>query len=188
MCRSLFLCEKITNEMGDLFMSNCQKNTLRIRSLALGGVMAALVCIATSIFKLPVPGTQGYIHLGDAFVLVSAAVLGPVGVAAAAIGSMLADLLGGYFTYLIPTFVIKGLVAAVALTGLKGSKPLWAEWLVLAAAEAVMVLGYFLAECLLYGAAAAAAAVLPNVMQGLGGVVFGALLIPVFRRIHRRII
>lgn len=187
MCRSLSLCKKITNEMDDLFMSNCQKNTLRIRSLALGGVMAALVCIATSIFKLPVPVTQGYIHLGDAFVLVSAAVLGPTGVAAAAIGSMLADLLGGYFTYLIPTFVIKGLTALVAYLGLKNESPFWLQLCVLAAAEAVMVLGYFLAECLLYGAAAAAGAVLPNIVQGIGGVVFGALLIPLFRRIEKRL-
>ncbi len=159
---------------------------LSAKTLALGGLMAALVCVATSFFKLTVPGTQGYIHLGDAFVLVSAAILGPVGVAAAAIGSMLADLLGGYFQYLLPTFVIKGLVAMVALIGLKGSKPFWVEWLVLVAAEAVMVLGYFLVECLMYGAAAAAGAVLPNVVQGLGGVVIGAVLIPVFRKISRR--
>lgn len=164
-----------------------RKNAVSVKTLTLGGLMAALICVSTSVFKLPVPITQGYIHLGDAFVLVSAAVLGPVGVLAAALGSMLADLLGGYFTYLIPTFVIKGLVAAVAFTGLRGQKPFWLEWIVLIAAEGVMVLGYFLAECLLYGAAAAAGAVLPNVVQGIGGVVIGAVLIPVFRRIADRI-
>ena len=168
-------------------MNKQGKETFHIRSLALGGVMAALVCVATSIFKLPVPVTQGYIHLGDAFVLVSAAVLGPAGVAAAAIGSMLADLLGGYFTYLIPTFVIKGLSAMVVCFGLKNERPFWLQLCVLVAAEAVMVLGYFLAECLLYGAAAAAGAVLPNIVQGIGGVVFGALLIPVFKRIEKRL-
>ena len=119
--------------------------------------------------------------------LVSAAILGPLGVAAGAIGSLLADLLGGYFQYLLPTFVIKGLVGLVAYAGLKGSKPLWVEWLVLAAAEAVMVLGYFLAECLMYGVASATGAVLPNVVQGLGGAVIGAVLIPVFRQVQKRI-
>ena len=168
-------------------MSKQSFRTTHVQRLALGGLMAALVCVATSFFKLPVPITQGYIHLGDAFVLVSAAVLGPLGVAAGAIGSMLADLLGGYFQYLLPTFVIKGIVALVAYAGLKGSKPFWVEWLVLIVAEAVMVLGYFLAECLMYGAASAASAVLPNVVQGIGGVVIGALLIPVFRRIQRNI-
>ena len=168
-------------------MSNTKNSRISVQTLALGGLMAALVCIATSFFKLPVPVTQGYIHLGDAFVLVSAAILGPVGVVAAALGSMLADLLGGYFQYLLPTFVIKGLVALVAFVGLKGNKPFWVEWLVLIAAEAVMVLGYFLAECLMYGAASATGAVLPNVVQGIGGVVIGAVLIPVFRRIMKRI-
>lgn len=168
-------------------MSKQNNGKTNVQRLALGGLMAALVCVATSFFKLPVPITQGYIHLGDAFVLVSAAILGPLGVAAGAIGSMLADLLGGYFQYLLPTFVIKGLVALVAYAGLKGSKPFWVEWLVLIVAEAVMVLGYFLAECLMYGAASAAGAVLPNVVQGIGGVVIGALLIPVFRRIMKRI-
>lgn len=168
-------------------MSKQSNGKTNVQRLALGGLMAALVCVATSFFKLPVPITQGYIHLGDAFVLVSAAILGPLGVAAGAIGSMLADLLGGYFQYLLPTFVIKGLVALVAYAGLKASKPFWVEWLVLIVAEAVMVLGYFLAECLMYGAASAAGAVLPNVVQAIGGVVIGALLIPVFRRIMKRI-
>lgn len=168
-------------------MSKQSSPATHVQRLALGGLMAALVCVATSFFKLPVPITQGYIHLGDAFVLVSAAILGPLGVAAGAIGSMLADLLGGYFQYLLPTFVIKGVVALVAYAGLKASKPMWVEWLVLIIAEAVMVLGYFLAECLMYGAASAAGAVLPNVVQGLGGVVIGALLIPVFRQVLRRI-
>ena len=168
-------------------MSKQNNGKTNVQRLALGGLMAALVCVATSVFKLPVPITQGYIHLGDAFVLVSAAVLGPAGVAAGAIGSMLADLLGGYFQYLLPTFVIKGVVALVAYAGLKASKPFWVEWLVLIVAEAVMVLGYFLAECLMYGAASAAGAVLPNVVQGIGGVVIGALLIPVFRQVLKRI-
>jgi len=168
-------------------VSNKRNPASHVQRLALGGLMAALVCVATSFFKLPVPITQGYIHLGDAFVLVSAAILGPLGVAAAAIGSMLADLLGGYFQYLLPTFVIKGLVALVAFAGLRGNKPFWVEWLVLIAAEAVMVLGYFLVECLMYSAASAAGAVLPNVVQGIGGVVIGAVLIPVFRRIQQRI-
>lgn len=168
-------------------MSKTRKNALPIKTMALSGLMAALVCVATSFFKLPVPVTQGYIHLGDAFVLVSAAVLGPAGIWAAAIGSMLADLLGGYFTYMLPTLIIKGLVALVAFIGLTGNKPFWLEWLVLLAAETVMVLGYFLVECILYGAAAAGAAVLPNVVQGLGGVVIGAVLIPIFRRIAKQI-
>ena len=38
-------------------------------TLAFGGMMAALVFVATYFFKLPVSITQGYIHLGDGFIL-----------------------------------------------------------------------------------------------------------------------
>ena len=82
-------------------------------TLALSGMMAALVFVATYFFKLPVSITQGYIHLGDGFILLGASLLGWASVPAAAIGSALADLLGGYTLYILPTFVIKGLVAAV---------------------------------------------------------------------------
>ena len=64
-------------------------------TLALSGMMAALVFVATYFFKLPVSITQGYIHLGDGFILLGASLLGWASVPAAAIGSALADLLGG---------------------------------------------------------------------------------------------
>ena len=39
--------------------------------------------------------------------------------------------------------------------------------------------GYFLCECPLYGVAAAAASVPANLIQGIGGLVIGAILYPV---------
>ena len=52
-------------------------------------------------------------------------------------------------------------------------------------AELVMVAGYFVTEWLLlgYGLAAAAGAVVPNLVQGFSGVVLGAMLIPLLRRV-----
>ena len=70
------------------------KNHLGMQ-LALGGMLAALVFVATSFFKLPVSVTQGYIHLGDGFILLGAALLGNTAIVAAALGSALADLLAG---------------------------------------------------------------------------------------------
>ena len=70
-----------------------------VLGLANAGMMAALVFVATYFFKLPVSITQGYIHLGDGFILLGAALLGKPAIAAAAVGSMLADLLGGYTLY-----------------------------------------------------------------------------------------
>lgn len=157
--------------------------------LAFGGMMAALVFVATYFFKLPVSITQGYIHLGDGFILLGASLLGWASVPAAAIGSALADLLGGYTLYILPTFVIKGLVAAVAVGALRAKRPYWLTVALLAVAELVMVAGYFVTEWLLlgYGLAAAAGAVAPNLVQGLSGVALGAVLIPLLRHVKPKV-
>ncbi len=157
--------------------------------LAFGGMMAALVFVATYFFKLPVSITQGYIHLGDGFILLGASLLGWASVPAAAIGSALADLLGGYTLYILPTFVIKGLVAAVAVGALRAKRPYWLTVALLAVAELLMVAGYFVTEWLLlgYGLAAAAGAVAPNLVQGLSGVALGAVLIPLLRRVKPKV-
>ena len=152
--------------------------------LALGGMMASLVFVATYFFKLPVSITQGYIHLGDGFILLGASLLGWASIPAAAIGSALADLLGGYTLYILPTFVIKGLVAAMAVYALRTKRPYWLTVVLLALAELVMVAGYFVTEWLFlgYGLAAAVGAVVPNLVQALSGVILGGVLIPLLRR------
>ena len=158
----------------------------RILQLSFGGMLAALIFVATSFFKLPVSITQGYIHLGDGFILLGAALLGnPTAIIAAALGSALADLLGGYTMYILPTFLIKGAVALVAVAALAKERPLWVRIACMIMAEAVMVLGYFLVEWLVlgYGLAAASGAVFPNIVQGLSGVIIGAALLPLMKRV-----
>lgn len=87
---------------------------LNVQKLTLCGVMAALVFVMTYFPKIPVPVTGGYVHLGDGAIFLSVLLLGPLGIPAAAVGSMLSDLIGGYMVYVLPTFLIKGLVALVA--------------------------------------------------------------------------
>ncbi|HNW87516.1 MAG TPA: ECF transporter S component [Candidatus Limiplasma sp.] len=152
--------------------------------LAICGMMAALIFVATYFIKLPMMMTNGYVHLGDGFILLSASMLGWAAVPAAAVGSMLADLMGGYAVYLLPTFIIKGAVAAIAVLAVR-AKHEWMLVLGLVAAEAVMVGGYFLVEWLIlgYGLAGASASLVGNCMQGLSGVVIGLLLIPLMKRV-----
>ena len=153
--------------------------------LALCGMMAALIFVATYFIKLPMVMTNGYVHLGDGFILLAASMLGWAAVPAAAIGCMLADLMGGYVMYLLPTFLIKAAVAAVAVLAVRSGRG-WMRVLGLIAAEAVMVGGYFLVEWLMlgYGLAAATASVPGNCLQGLSGVIIGLLLIPLMKRVR----
>ena len=82
------------------------------KKLILAALFAALSCVATMSIRIPTPGTGGYIHPGDAIVILCGVILGPMwGFLAAGIGSCMSDLLGGYLMYVPITFVIKGLVA-----------------------------------------------------------------------------
>lgn len=88
-------------------------NQITTKKITYTGIMMALVFLGTYIIKIPTPLTGGYIHLGDAFVFLSGLILGPLyGALAAGIGSALSDLLGGYSGWILPTLIIKSLMAA----------------------------------------------------------------------------
>lgn len=154
----------------------------KLLKITLAAMFAALIFIATAFLMIPLPGS-GYAHLGDCFILVAALALGPVyGALAAAVGSALADLFLGFGVYAPATFVVKALVAltaALLYKAFKKARPKGgALWVAGAAfvAELVMVLGYFLFESGLYGAAASAVNIPGNALQGLSGLVLGTAL------------
>ena len=153
----------------------------KIIILVLAGLFAAIITVSTMMIRIPTP-TKGYINLGDCFVNIAGWLLGPLyGGAAAGIGSSLSDLFAGYTVYVLPTFIIKGLmaVAAFALYKVLSKKaPNLVGRIVSAiAAEIVMIVGYAVFEAFLYGSVATALTGVPgNIVQGIGGVLFGVLL------------
>ena len=150
-------------------------NDKKIKKLVLTALLAALACVATMIVQIPSP-MQGYVNLGDCFVLLSGWLLGPwYGFAAGGIGSMLADLLLGYAFYAPGTLIIKGLTALTAALILRALHGKTGAMLVSAlAGEVVMVLGYFAYESLILGYGMAAAASIPgNAIQGAAGIIVG---------------
>ena len=151
-----------------------------LKKMIMAALFAALACVATMSIRIPTPGTGGYIHPGDAIVILSGAVLGPVwGFAAAGIGSAMADLLGGYFIYVPITFAVKGLVALAAglIYQRAGDTKKRRHGAVLLGGIADG--GYFFCESMIYGAAAAAASVPANLIQGFAGCVIAMVLYPV---------
>ena len=75
------------------------------------GLLAAMICLLTALLHIPTP--NGYIHCGDAVIYLAAATLPlPYAIAAAAVGGAMADFLSGYAVYILPTFLIKGVLAA----------------------------------------------------------------------------
>lgn len=159
-------------------------NDKKIRKLVMTALLAALTCVATMVVQIPSP-MQGYVNLGDCFVLLSGWLLGPwYGFAAGGVGSMLADILLGYAHYAPGTLAIKGLMALVAALILKSMKGSRAGYLAGgAAAECIMVAGYFGYASLLLGKGLAAAASIPgNIFQGAVGLVVGVILVTVLER------
>ena len=150
----------------------------KVRKLVLSALMAALVYVATSIIQIPSP-VNGYVNLGDCFVLLSGWLLGPwYGAAAAGIGSMLVDLLSGYGHYVPGTLIIKGLdalVAALIFRALgRGKTAMLVSGIV---GETIMVLGYFAYDYMILGKGLAAAASIPgNIVQGIAGIAIGLVL------------
>ena len=139
------------------------------KRLAYGGLLAALIMVATAYLKFPT--TLGYIHIGDGIIYLSAAILGPFAGLVAAVGSCLADLLAGYVTYAPITFIIMGLVAGYLLQ--KKTRSVAYSALLLLLLQAFMVLGYFLFEAILYGMPAALPSAGFNCIQGIAGVAIG---------------
>lgn len=170
------------------------KKQSHLINLVTASLLAALCCVATFI-KLAITPTGGYVNLGDVVIILAAFLLSPLYAAlAAGIGSMLADILMGYAQYAPGTLVIKalmGLFAALVLCAVKKISKKNSGLFLLSAvaaalcAECVMVGGYFLFEAYVlgYGAAGALGSVLPNVFQGIAGIIGGTLLCLIFKRI-----
>lgn len=161
-----------------------------LRKQVLTAMFTALICAATMLIQIPTPMTNGYVNVGDCFVLAAGWFLGPwYGLFAGGVGSALADLILGYAHYIPGTFVIKGLMAMVAALlsrKLLAKLPMRVGRLIGAlAAELIMVSGYFLYAWAILGKAVTAAvtSIPSNLLQGTVGIVGGMMLIEILDRL-----
>lgn len=153
------------------------------KKLCVNALLIALVCVLTMAVQVPVPATEGYIHLGDAAILVSAVFFGPeYGLIAGGLGSGLADLLSGYPHWVIPTLIIKSVmgfaVGHIAKYRVNHSKFLcFNTFLASFVGIVIMVFGYFVAGAIMKGSLIVSLASVPsNIVQGVSGmVIFGVV-------------
>lgn len=144
---------------------------LNLKRMILTALFTALTCVATLLIQIQTPVTQGYVNIGDCFVLLSAWILGPIyGAFAGGVGAALADLLAGYPHYIAGTLVIKALMAVIAALlyrAFRKKSSCLGQLVGSLAAELWMVLGYFVFASLILGKGLAAAASIPgNLLQG----------------------
>jgi uncharacterized membrane protein len=157
-----------------------------IVKLVTAALMAAMTCVVTMILPIKIPlGNEGYIHPGDAFVMLSGIILGPLyGSLSAGIGSALSDLLLGYPHYVIPTFIIKTFAAFLCSYTYR---KFHAKSVILPCVfnGIVVTVGYFLYEKLIFGSPFAAAIVgVPfNILQSILGIILVCILLPLLKKV-----
>ena len=132
----------------------------KVRKLVVSALMAALTYVATMVIRIPSP-MDGYVNLGDCFVLLS-----------------------GYGYYAPGTFVIKGLDALVAALIFKAMGRTSVAAIVSGlVGEIIMVVGYFGYAALLLGKGIGAAASIPgNLVQAAMGLVIGFVLLKITQK------
>ena len=151
------------------------KSLLKITYTA---IFTALILLATSVLKFSTGLGEGYIHLGDSFIYLSACVLPfPYSIFAGALGGALADIISGYAVWSIPTMIIKALNVlpfAIICKKYKSTKILSKQTVLMTVISGVItIMGYFIAECVLYSVASATLSLIGNTIQAVAsGIIF----------------
>ena len=157
---------------------------LSLKRITKIAMMAAIIFVCTYTFKVPIAITGGYTHLGDCAIFVGVMILGRKdGTVAAAVGAALSDLLGGFLIWVIPTFVIKGVMAFVMGTVVEKVLPeKKGNWLIGAVLGGIcQIIGYQLVKIVLISPAAALATIPTITTQTVAGIVIAAVVITVLQ-------
>ena len=157
---------------------------IKTKKMVASALFAALIFIATFFISIKLP--HGYINVGDGFVLLSGCILGPVyGALAAAIGSALADIIGGYFLYAPATFIIKALMAVgtyYIYASIKKNSKFIATFVSGIVGEVIMIALYFVFEAFVIGFAAAVINIYANSLQAGASFVIYILFMNILSR------
>ena len=135
-------------------------------------IFSTIILLSTMLVKFSTGLGEGYIHFGDCFIYLSACVLPfPYCLVASAIGGALADILGGYAVWAIPTAIIKILIAIPFMLICKKSNSAKIMnvkvSLMTVISGIISMLGYFVTECVLYSVASATLSIIGNTIQAV---------------------
>lgn len=164
------------------------KNNISVSEIAITGVCIALTFIATAFIniRLPLAANGGLVHLGNVPLFLAAIIFGKrTGAFAGAFGMALFDLMGGWVLWAPFTFVTVGLMGYAV--GAVTEKHHGFRWNVLAIAIAcvIKIVGYYIAEVVIYGNWVAPVLSIPGNLVQLG--VAAVLVLPIAEVVRRAI-
>ncbi len=147
------------------------------KDIAIQGMMIALVFLGTFYFKIPT--LFGYTHLGDCMLILAVGLLGTKkGAIAGAVGAGLADLIGGYTIWVVPTMAFKAswaiVMGFIAFNLLKNPK--YSLWVGAIAGGIIHIALYTLIKIPMFGLAYALSTLVTLTFQTISGIVLGNLL------------
>lgn len=153
----------------------------KLKDMVISALLIALVFVATRFIniRLPIAVNGGLIHLGNAMLFVAAIVFGgKKGAIAGAFGMGLFDLLSEWAIWAPATFIIRGVMGYIIGTmansnDRNGKKILW-NVVGIILASIWMIVGYYVAEGILYGNWIAPLTSIPgNITQLIIGAIIG---------------
>ncbi len=151
----------------------------RIKNLCETALFVAIVFLGIFIIKFP--GPFGYAHIGDSMIFLAVLMLGGKrGAVAGGLGAAIADIVGGYTIWALPSLICKAAMALVMgamikyhVFGLKG-RVLW----IVSALFGGLTQGilYELFWLVLFGKAAAIAAIPGLTFQAISGIIIAFVI------------
>jgi len=155
------------------------------KKVVFGALFVALVYVCTAFvnIRLPIAANGGLIHLGNVPLFIIAITFGKkYGAVAGGLGMTIFDLTGGWFLWAPFTLVVVALMGFAAGAITQKHKGLPAITAALAAACAIKIVGYYIAEAIIYGNWIAPAASIPGNLVQIG--VAAVIVLPVVPRIR----
>ncbi len=156
----------------------------RLRRLTLAAILCVLVFVATTYTRIPIwVSGSGYIHLGDSFIYLAAAILPlPYACAVGAIGAGIADLIG--YPIFTPGTVIIKILIVLFFTSKQPKLACSRNIIAPVFAAAVTIVGYYFYEVLLVKNFAAPLVSIPfNLVQAAAGAIVFYILALMFDKL-----
>ena len=161
---------------------------IKVKDLKQSAVFAAIVFAATMTGALAPIGDGAYLHIGDAFVYVTALLLPtPFAVASSVLGTCLADIVLDSAIYLPATLLSKAAVVLVAKELLKLAKTELMQDTLVSLCGTVNVAVYFAYECIIFSFKTGVSGILFNVLQALASAVVLIIISGAARKIYKRV-
>lgn len=157
-----------------------QKDLSSIRFITVTALFIALTYVFTAFInvRLPITANGGLIHLGNVPLFICAILFGKKsGAIAGGVGMGLFDLLSGWTAWAPFTFLIVGLMGFAVGTITEKHHGFWWNTLAIGVACFIKVVGYYIAEGILYGNWIAPVASIPGNLVQIGVAAVIVLLI-----------